>query len=603
MSQGSAPPGGETLTNLALGLVGILVVGAGVLRVAVTISCGIQQLPDSPAGMAAVTAVLRTPGDPGAAIGVVGLNPALYWTIVAALLAAVAGVGYGAARLLQAPSRPDPRSRPGTATRRDVATAASAQALRARSRTLRPSLHRPSARDVGYLIGHAHGLPLWASVEDSILVLGPPRSGKGVNIVINAILDAPGSVITTSTRPDNLTTTLPSRRRHGPVAVFDPQQLAPGLPAGLRWSPVRGCQDPLTAMTRARGLAASTGFGGVDNGDFWEGKARVAIQSLLHAAALDGRDASHLQSWALSPAAAQDAVRILQAHPSAAEGWADGLDSMLQSDPRTRDSIWQGVALAFAAFADPRVLRTVTPTPEDEFDPARFLDQHGTLYILASGASAGTAAPLVAAFIEDLVEVARKKAAASPGARLDPPLLLALDEIGNLAPLPSLPTLMADGGGTGITTMPVLQSLAQARSKWGEHQAAAIWDAAIVKILLGGASSPRDLEDVSALVGEHDETTDSISSDRHGGRTVSRSTRRARILPPNVLRTMPAGVGVVLLRTVPAIVATLRPWMSRPDAKQLHQDRATTEAVLRRPAGESSRLTSHTSQMPPTEGS
>jgi hypothetical protein len=32
------------------------------------------------------------------------------------------------------------------------------------------------------------------------------------------------------------------------------------------------------------------------------------------------------------------------------------------------------------------------------------------------------------------------------------------------------------GGGTGITTMPVLQSLAQAREKWGENAAAAIWE-------------------------------------------------------------------------------------------------------------------------------
>lgn len=68
-------------------------------------------------------------------------------------------------------------------------------------------------------------------------------------------------------------------------------------------------------------------------------------------------------------------------------------------------------------------------------------------------------------------------AATGPGARLDPPLLLALDEVGNLAPLPSLPTLMAEGGGTGITTTPVLQSLAQAREKWSENAAGAIWDA------------------------------------------------------------------------------------------------------------------------------
>jgi len=34
----------------------------------------------------------------------------------------------------------------------------------------------------------------------------------------------------------------------------------------------------------------------------------------------------------------------------------------------------------------------------------------------------------------------------SVGARLDPPLLMALDEIGNRAALPSLPTPMAEGG-------------------------------------------------------------------------------------------------------------------------------------------------------------
>ena len=38
-------------------------------------------------------------------------------------------------------------------------------------------------------------------------MLGPPRSGKGLHLVINAILDAPGAVITTATRPDNIAVT------------------------------------------------------------------------------------------------------------------------------------------------------------------------------------------------------------------------------------------------------------------------------------------------------------------------------------------------------------------------------------------------------------
>ena len=91
---------------------------------------------------------------------------------------------------------------------------------------------------------------------------------------------------------------------------------------------------------------------------------------------------------------------------------------------------------------------------------------------------------MVAAYVEDITETARALAARAPRARLDPPLLLALDEIANLTPLPSLPSLMAEGGGSGITTLAVLQSLAQARNRCGEHAADAIWDAATVKVVL-----------------------------------------------------------------------------------------------------------------------
>src|SRR5699024_2821459 len=99
---------------------------------------------------------------------------------------------------------------------------------------------------------------------------------------------------------------------------------------------------------RATGLASATGLsaGGVESGGFWEGKTRSALQTLLHAAALDGRPPAELFRWTLDPTAAHDAVAILTNHTDAAEGWADSLQSMIDADPRTRDSIWQGVSLA-----------------------------------------------------------------------------------------------------------------------------------------------------------------------------------------------------------------------------------------------------------------
>lgn len=578
---------GDELTNLALGaLIGAMVL-AGALRLAGNVTAFLTGAAQPTAGLEAGLGVVFHADDPGSALGSETLHPVAYWLATGVMVAGGGVAGWFLWRFVRElgrRSKADPNKIVGIAETGDIMHSASDRALLTRAGTLRPSLDKPRPEDVGYLIGTARGKRVWTSVEDSILLIGPPRSGKGTHIIINSILDAPGAVVTTSTRPDNLAATLRARSRHGSVAVFDPQQLAQGVPAGLRWNPVRGCELPLTAMIRATGLAAGTGLSGpaVDNGGFWEGKTRTALQAMLHAAALDGRPPAELFRWTLDPAAAADAVAVLSASSSAATGWAESLDAMLRSDPRTRDSIWQGVSLALAALADPRVLEAVSPSEDEQFDPEAFLRDSGTLYLLATGAGAGASSALVAAFVEDLVETARRLAARSPGARLDPPVLLALDEIGNLAPLPSLPVLMAEGGGTGLTVMPVLQSMAQARNRWGENAATAIWDASIAKIVLGGASSSRDLQDLSTLIGDRDETTDSVTIGERGLRSNQRSTRRVPIMPPDVIRTLPYGTALVLLRSAPPIVTRMREWTARPDAAELSAQRAGVERLLRR---------------------
>lgn len=562
---------------------------AVVLRAAGSVAAFLAGSGRPQVGIAGGVALLFNPTNPAEVLRAPGLNAILYWSIAVLLLLLLgSAIGWAWVRWRRHSHRADadPRRLAGTASSREVVTSASAKALLRRAVTLRPSLEQPEPADVGYLLGRSHGKQVWASVEDSILLIGPPRSGKGLHIVIPAILDAPGAVVTTSTRPDNLTATMRARERVGPVAVFDPQHLAEGVSSGLRWSPIRGCEDPLTAMIRATGLAAATELsaGGVEGGGFWEGKTRIALQALLHAAALDHRSPAELFRWTLDPSAAAEAVAILTGSSLAATGWADSLEATLDADPRTRDSIWQGVSLALSALADPRVLDAVSPGEGEQFDPESFIRDRGTLYLLATGVGAGNSAALVAALVEDLVETARRMAARSPGARLDPPLLFALDEIGNLAPLPSLPTLMAEGGGTGITTMPVLQSLAQARDKWSENKSAAIWDASIAKIILGGASNSRDLQDLSTLIGERDEFTDSVTLGDHGSRSNQRSIRRVPILPPDRIRTLPFGTGVILLRSAPPIITDLHPWPERSDGQQLKADRAAVESLLERPA-------------------
>lgn len=506
----------------------------------------------------------------------------LYWAITAVFLATAVGVAWLAWRLMHPSSQTtakDAGRLPGLATRAEVKAAASEKALLRRAATLRPGLDGATARDLGYRLGRAGGIDCWSSIEDSMIVLGPPRSGKGLHTVIDMILDAPGAVVTTATRPDNVTATITTRRTGGrPVAVFDPQHLAPGIPSATKWSPIRGCEKPQTALIRAKALCADPGRG-VENGSFWAQQCYTAVRCLLHAAALGLRPPTDLYRWSLSPVAAKDAVEILRSHPRAAPAWARALEAMVSTDPRQRDSTWAMVANTFACLADPRVLAAVSPSDREQFDPTHFLRQSGSVYLLGTAAGASATAGLVAAFVEDIVEAARRLAAGNPGARLDPPLALVLDEAANY-PLPSLPSLMSEGGGSGITTLVVLQALSQARDVWGKDKASAIWDSAIVKIVLGGGGNADDLRDLSALIGTRREERTTVSYGANG-RSYSRSDEEKPILEPGRLRTLPFGYGLLLLRTAAPILMRMGPWTDRSDSATLLGNQAKLQETIR----------------------
>jgi len=585
MSPSSGRPGGPSSTDTLLlaavfvGVFGSLVLWAGA---AITAVLSGNAVPAVNLG-AGVLAFAQHGGNPSAAWGQ-PVGPAwLYWTstvLVIMVLVAAGAAGWWVSARNKTARTHDPRRIHGLATRAEVAKVAGAKALIARAADLRPSLAHPQVTELGHRLGSARGVDCYASVEDSMVLLGPPRSGKGVHIVINAILDAPGAVITTSTRPDNLTAALQARAKVGPVAVFDPQRLAPGIPSATRWSPIRGCENPQTAMIRAKALTAGAASGTTDS-NFWQSSAEQAVRCLLHAAALGDRTSADLYRWSLSAAQAREAVMILATHPKAALSWHQGLEAIVGADQKQRDSVWAMVAIAFAALADPRVLDAVSPEPGEQFDPQTFLRQHGTVFLVGTSTGASATAGLVGAFVEDVAEAARRLAAASPGARIDPPLSMILDEAANY-PLPSLTSLMSEGGGTGITTMVVLQSLAQARAVWGEHEAAAIWDAASVKLILGGGSNARDLEDLSKLIGQRQERQYSESIGADGRRSRSSSLHEVPVMDTSRLRMLPFGTAVLMLRAARPIVLTMTSWSQRPDAAELQRSRRRLEGVIER---------------------
>jgi type IV secretion system protein VirD4 len=68
------------------------------------------------------------------------------------------------------------------------------------------------------------------------------------------IIEYPGPVLATTTKPDIHALTSAVRAHIGPVDVFNPQHIG-GVPSTFRWDPIDGCEDPATAIRRADAFA------------------------------------------------------------------------------------------------------------------------------------------------------------------------------------------------------------------------------------------------------------------------------------------------------------------------------------------------------------
>ena len=148
--------------------------------------------------------------------------------------------------------------------------------------------------------------------------------------------------------------------------------------------------------------------------------------------------------------------------------------------------------------------------------------------------AAGVCTALTAAIVEVARDLGRD------AGRLRPPLLLALDEAVNVAPIPRLEQLLSTGGGSGIQTMVVLQSLAAARNAWGKELGDALLDFNNAKIVLGGLSDAGDLEDLSTLLGVREERVMQTSRSGRAGLLdagdYSWSWRQVPVMRPDEIR-------------------------------------------------------------------
>ncbi len=362
-----------------------------------------------------------------------------------------------------------------------------------------------------------------ARPERSVMVLGPPRSGKTTSIVIPAVLSADGPVVSTSTKPEVMRSTVHQRLRLGPCYLYDPSGKI-DLPEGVErlvWSPVAASADWRQAQIVSRMMVrtARVPGGGVDSGSahrdpHWTERAESLLASLLHAAALTDRPMRDVVSW-VDARKASEALDVLERGGDPSAFARDLLSGIVATDLRELSGIWSSASGVLGAYRnEPAIASTKGPA----FDSAGFCRSRGTVYVCASGLDQDLAAPLIVGLLTDIQNARfaiHSDMAGEHGGV--PPVLFALDEVANIAPLPNMTSLASEGGGQGIVTLACLQDLSQARQRWGD-QAEGFMSLFGVTVELPGIKNPRTLQAVELLSGTAERRRESVTgpADRPG---------------------------------------------------------------------------------------
>lgn len=187
----------------------------------------------------------------------------------------------------------------------------------------------------------------------------------------------------------------------------------------------------------------------------------------------------------------------------------------------------------------------------------RLLKENGTLYLVSPEYEQAELRPLFVALVQAVYRAAVDTYAnLLDGAPLNPPLLLMLDEAGNIAPLRTLPKIAATGAGQGITLMTIWQDRAQIRDLYRESERTLISNHTTT-VWLPGSQDLDTLKLLADLIGDQWVASATVSAAPDGGLSVSEGSERMDVAPPAFLRTLNHGAAVMLTgNTPPALVRT-----------------------------------------------
>ncbi|MCL4413169.1 MAG: TraM recognition domain-containing protein [Actinobacteria bacterium] len=345
-------------------------------------------------------------------------------------------------------------------------------------------------------LGEAHNRPFYA--PSHTLLVGPPGCGKTWTGLVPAIYhwDRTAPILAISTKADLAGPLAAIRARTQPVFGWDPS--GTGIFNGIEglepvtFDLVQEIDNPDRAVFLADQIVRGAAMSRVEDGDFWATQGAMLLAALLWAARLEpGRDLGWVLDQAFGGADMWSAT-VKTPGMDAAPALEASLWSLIEAargdGQRRVDSVSGTVQTALASYR----LQSLRQSWARPLTMAEWAGRGGCLFVASPADQAKTLAPVIVGQVAAAIAAQRRAQ--------HPAVLLAIDELANVCPLPDLATWLTELRSWGVTLLGAMQAWSQ-MSRWGKEQRVVehAWPALG---LFSGVSDHELLNEISVAAGE-----------------------------------------------------------------------------------------------------
>lgn len=398
---------------------------------------------------------------------------------------------------------------------------------RAEMRHLHPDAEISEAGvQIGRALDRGRGWVLQSYRQCSAHIWGPGR-GKTLTQVVRHSYYAPGAYVMTSNKTDGVKYVLAARALRYPagrVWMFDPDRIfRPGERPAFSIDLLAGVKDTKSAEKLASVFEKSAPTAAQTGGDAqFDPQGREFLAWCMLAAAVAGKSLRQVHLWVTEGNTTDPAERLADAGYS---GPVAALRGLGKQPERTRGSVFATAQRMASAMVHDHLMAWAMPTPGvPVFDPAAFATSTDTLVLLTQE-KAGPLAAYVSGLVTQVANAAVAEAGRQRSERLPVPMVMDLDECGNVVTLPDLPDWYTHFGSKGIIINSYFQSPAQGEATYGRERFAQLWDAAGARVYGGGIDNEPWLRALSGLIGTYDKPTVSTTTSQ-GSRSRSESMQK-----------------------------------------------------------------------------